>query len=468
MKKGIQIVALAVLVTAEMAYAQQPIDSSDSEVIFRAALDAFESEDYMGAYHSFRDIYEHEPVQKKTTAAYLMAGKSLYRLGEYISAIQLMEEFQSRYPNSRYMEDAAHLAAVSMQDFQYAEWDENAIRLGLALPLSSNDLTTTWSVFSGVQIAVDAYNRKNEQKVKIIFRDTSDGLEGARFAASSLVDEGVSAIIGPLYSERVHSASLVTEQSKTVLIAPLATDRRLTDSRRYVFQANATLSERGRSIAHQSIEYLSLEAIGILEDAHSYKSKEMTRGLIEELAANGLTPSFRYEIESSFDWSRLPQLVGRDTLWTVEGIFLSLDPDYEVEASRIVQNVVSGLYNSGLRPHILGPSSWNSLNVGRIGAGIKIYYVDVNYQGIRMDTRMFIREYRDAHDGVEPDRYASIGYDIAGLLLENLGKGGSVAEHLMNAPLYEGVGMRIQFGERRHNTALYLFEHTPNGPQLVR
>lgn len=98
---------------------------------------------------------------------------------------------------------------------------------------------------------------------------------------------------------------------------------------------------------------------------------------------------------------------------------------------------------------------------------MRVFYVGVDYQNTRMEARRFIRAYRQSHEGVEPDQLACIGYDITGLLLENLGRGGDLADHLLNAPPYEGVRMRIQFGEKRHNTALYLFEHTPIGPQLV-
>ena len=467
--KALQIGILIALFAAELVpVAQaQPTSVSDTEQVFQSALDAFESGDYSGAYVQFRDVYERERVQKKTTAAYLMAGKSLHRLGEYLRAIQLMDEFQDRYPNSRYFAEATRLIAVARRDIQYAQWNDNAIRLGLALPLSSGELAITRSIFSGVQLAVDAYNRRNEQKVKIIFRDTGNTSGGARFAASSLVEEGVSVIIGPLFSEQVHTAARVTEQNGTVLIAPLATDKTLTEGRHYVFQANATLSERGRAIARQAIEYLSLEAIGIVEEAGNDVSREMAQGFIEELAASGLTPSFTYKVGSSFDWSRLSQLIGRDSLSAAEGIFFSVYHDNQREASRLVQSGVSSIQSTGLTPYILGPSPWFSLNIDRLGTAMRVFYVGVDYQNTRMEARRFIRAYRQSHEGVDPDQLAYIGYDITGLLLENLGQGGDLADHLLNAPLYEGVRMRIQFGEKRHNTALYLFEHTPIGPQLV-
>ena len=98
---------------------------------------------------------------------------------------------------------------------------------------------------------------------------------------------------------------------------------------------------------------------------------------------------------------------------------------------------------------------------------MRVFYVGVDYQNTRMEARRFIQAYRQSHADAEPGQLVYMGYDITGLLLENLGQGADLADRLLSAPLYEGVRMRIQFGEQRYNTALYLFEHTPIGPQLV-
>ncbi len=466
LQKGI-LIALFPVILVPFLHAQ-PISDTEVEQVFQSALEAFERGNYLDAFAQFRNIYEHERIQKKTTASYLMAGKSLYRLGEYVQAIQLMEEFQERYPNSRYISEASRLIAVTRRDIQYAQANENVIRLGIALPLSTNEIAITRSLFSGIQLAVDAYNQMNEQKIKIIFRDTENTPEGARFAANSLVEEGVSVILGPLFSEQVHAVARVTEEHETVVMAPLATDKSLTDGRRYVFQVNSTLAERGRAIAREAIDYLEIDAIGILEEAGDEVSSEMARGFMEELEANGSRPSFTYQVEKSFDWSRLSELIERDTLLASEGIFFSVYHDDQREASRIVESGVSSLQSVGLTPIILGPSPWLSLNIARLGAEMKVFYVDVEYPNTKIKARRFIHAYRQSNEGDEPDQLAYMGYDITSLILEYLWEGSDLADRLLNAPLYEGVGMRIQFGEQRNNMALYFFEHTPLGPQLVR
>lgn len=467
MKKCLSVLCIAVVVLSSAIQAQ-PVRSPDAEQEFQVALNAFESGDYASAFYGFRNVYERIPVHVKTTAAYLMAGKSLYRNGDYLAAIQLLGEFQTQYPTSQYTEASERLQVMAQRDLQRVAFNENAVRLGLALPLTASEFAVTQSLFRGVRFAVDSYNREQDQKVKIVFRDTQDSSSGARSAVNALLEEEVAAIIGPLFSEQVLTVARMTEQNQTVMVAPLATDPSLTEGRRNLFQVNATLAERGRFIARQAITYLNLKDIGIVTEAGSDVSQEMARGFKQELAQNGITPQFTYEVKSTFDWSRLPQLIGRDILSGVEGIYFSVYRDNESEASRFIQDGVNSLYQAALNPAVLGPSAWHSLNLDQLGGQIKVFYSDVYYSSEnRMSIHRFTQAYKESNQGAEPDRLAHIGYDVTRFLLNHLTRGGSLTDHLLGAPLYEGIVMRIQFGEQRRNTAMYLFEHTPGGAQLI-
>ncbi|MCY4159397.1 MAG: ABC transporter substrate-binding protein [Bacteroidetes bacterium] len=459
---------LGVTHMAHVAQAQ-PIRSVEAEETFQIALDAFEVGEYNDALRAFTYVYEEMPVHIKTTAAYLMAGKSLYRLGDYLASIELLEEFKAQFPSSRYTEEATHLIAIIKQELAHIEVAANTIQIGLALPLSSKEFATTRSMFLGIQLAVNAYNRRNERQIKLVFRDTGNSPDGARSAISSLLNARVSTIIGPLFSDQVEAAARLTESEKIVLIAPLATGGELTKGRRHVFQVNATLRERGRSIAHQAIEYLNLTNMGIVTESGNDVSEEMAQGFIAELNANGLSPAFIYEAESPVDWTRLPQLIGRDTLSIADGIYFSVYHDGERHTSRLIQDGINSIGQAGTRPYILGPSAWHSINLDRLGTRIAAFYVDIHYQNDRRwRAQRFIYDYQEAYGGMQPDLFSYIGYDVAGILLQNLTKEGSLADHLLDAPLYEGLGMRIQFDNDGHNSALYLFEHTPEGPQLIR
>ena len=465
----LNVLAMFMVTLVGMAQAQPLPLPEGVEQTFQSALDAFESKRYMVAYEGFRDVYQ-QPVNRRTTAAYLMAAKCLYRNGDYRATIELLETFRIEYPNSRYMEESARLTATAKLVLARIQADERVIRLGMALPLSTRDSMVTHSIFRGVRLAVDAYNRRNVLKVKIIFRDTGGSVEGARSAAISLMEEGVSVIIGPLSSEQVDEAARVTEPREAILIAPLATGSRLTERREYVFQVNLTLLERGRAIAREAIEYLGWTDIGILMQAESNESKEMVEGFIKVLNENGLSPVFIHEVPSSGDWSRLSELINSDQLSTVGALYFSVYHEDGVRGvSRLIQNGISSIFEAGYPVNALSPLALGSLNLDRLDAGVAAYYVDAYYDSNkRVKVRRFIGDYKASNQGAVPDRFAFIGYDVAQMLLENLDRSGSLADNLREQPRYEGVVMRIQFGEQHRNTAMYLFKHSSSQPQLKR
>jgi len=470
MNKGIVLLILFLFMGNESlttAFAQPVSSSTAVEQQFQNALQAFELERYSEAFYGFLDIYDQQQLHQKTTAAMMMAAKSLYRMGDYSSALSILHDFVEEFPSSRYQEQAVDLMTASRDELEQLQQEQELLRLGLALPLTEHSVTR--SLFQGVQLAVDIYNQKSQRKVKILFRDTGTSPTSATAAVRSLTDEGVTAIIGPLFSDQVNASASVTEPQQVVLIAPLATDMGITDGYRYVFQVNTTLPERGRTIARQALDYLNLSQIGIIAEALDDQSHQMVSGFIEELQSEGMDPHFVYEVKSMIDWARLPQLIPIDTLSGAAGIFFALNHDHESSATRHVQDGVNSIGQMGLRPFILSPYPLKSLDLLRYGTTMSAYYVDSYYENERrLITQQFIHHFQEIHGDILPDQFVHIGYDVTEMLLQYLDKDGDLMEHLLNASLYDGVRIRIQFGAHRRNTGMYLFEHTPGGSQLIR
>jgi len=445
----------------------QSVPSTEAQQQFQSALEAFESNRYGEAYYGFLEVSDQKPLHQNTTASMMMAAKSLNRMGDYSSAITLLNDFIEQFPNSRYLVNAQDLIISSREQLDSIKREQEYIRLGLALPLT--ELSVTRSLFQGVQFAVDTYNQTSQRKVKILFRDTGMSSNSALVAVQSLTNENVSAIIGPLFSNQVDASASVTEPQQVVLMAPLATDTGITDGHQYVFQVNTTLPERGRAIARQAIDYLNLSQIGIVIEAQDDQSQEMMQGFVEELKAHGLVPHFVYEVQSMVDWARLPQLIPMDTLAGAEGIFFALNHTHETSASRRVQDAVNSVGQIGMRPFVLSSFPLKFLDLSRYGNTLSAYYVDAYYENERrLITQQFIHQFEEFYGGISPDQFAYVGYDVTEMLLQVLAMDGDLMDHLLNASLYDGVRMRIQFGEQRRNMGVYLFEHTPVGPQLIR
>ena len=77
----------------------------DAELVFDQALDAFNGADYGMAFRRFWLVVRSYPLNRKTSAAWLMAARSLYRNGEYARAAELLDQFEDELPTSRYLVD---------------------------------------------------------------------------------------------------------------------------------------------------------------------------------------------------------------------------------------------------------------------------------------------------------------------------------------------------------------------------
>ena len=140
--KGLRHVLIAITLGWSFltpAWAQPAFNGEASEQ-FRSALIAFESQEYEAAYRGFMDAFQTEPVHTRTTAALLMAGKALYRMGDYAQALDLLATFHREYSSSRYLQEASQVMAYARMELGNAELLSGAVRVGVALPLTGRIL----------------------------------------------------------------------------------------------------------------------------------------------------------------------------------------------------------------------------------------------------------------------------------------------------------------------------------------
>jgi ABC-type branched-subunit amino acid transport system substrate-binding protein len=101
-------------------------------------------------------------------------------------------------------------------------------------------------------------------------------------AVERLIEQEVDVIIGPVFSDEAIEAGAVSEEYGVPFFAPLATDDRVSEGRQYVFQANPSLSIRGRQMARFAVEDMELETIGIAVSMDNPLSERMAERFQEE------------------------------------------------------------------------------------------------------------------------------------------------------------------------------------------
>ena len=137
----LMLLLVLLLAPASPAVAQDTVPRiEDAELVFDQAVQAFEEGDFGMAYRRFRLLYDTYALNRKTTAAYLMAGKSLYRSGQYREAADLLTAFIRRFPTSSYIGEAQRTLDFALQQMELAEGRRETIDLGVLLPLGGEPL----------------------------------------------------------------------------------------------------------------------------------------------------------------------------------------------------------------------------------------------------------------------------------------------------------------------------------------
>jgi len=444
------------------------IEAAENE--FAQALLTFERGDYSLAYRQFRRVVEAYPLHRKTTAAWIMAAKALYRLGDYEQMRRWLAEFEARYPTSRYHAEARrleHLAEVAQaQQYRQAQ----TITLGILLSMDAENAALTQALFDGIRLAVEARNADSLlAPVRMVFRDAGTTPAQARAALRSLVqDQKVDFVLGPLYSEQAIAAAEVAEQLGVVLVAPLATDDAVSRGRRWIFQANPTLSVRGQLMARMAVLGLRLRRLGVAALFGDPTAELMAEAFQAEALRLGAQVVFYKLLPNAQAYANLVEQIGRDTLQQAEALYLPLSG---AQAPALEQAALTSLTRAGVSIRILGNAAWRDVRAPLEASRYQLTFSnDFWVDSTRAEVWRFQQQYQALRHR-KPDRLAYVGYDVTRFLLQQLPERSrlhDLPDRLRGAPLYQGLGMRLYFEGGQVNRALYFHRYRDGRLELIR
>ncbi|RMF60645.1 MAG: outer membrane protein assembly factor BamD [Bacteroidetes bacterium] len=437
-----------------------------AEEVFAEGLDAFKAGNYGLAFRRFQIVIDQYPFNRKTTAAWLMSGKALYRNGAYARAAEVLASFLSMYPSSRYADEARRTLALAREAATQRE--RPVVTFGILLPMDGPDLPRTQALFNGIRLAVDAHNRTTQDAplIRLVFRNTHNASSDAAAQVRALASEGADVIIGPLYSQEALAAADAAERAGVTLVAPLATDEAVSAGRRYVFQANPTLTLRGRLMARFAVQGLRLQDFGLIAELGDSVGERMAEGFYEEAVRLGATVQYYVLLPESRDWYRLPELLGADSLRRVQALYLPIP----AEGPRLAEGVLNSLERSGSTARVLGGKAWHNLPIASRASAFQVTYTnDFFPDPNNPEVKRFEERYRDLA-GTPPDRLAYTGYDVARYLIAQRTARPEVPfdRLLHEAPPYEGLSLRIDFNGGNVNQALFYHRYRDGRLQLLR
>lgn len=80
---------------------------------FSIALHLYRQNDLKGALDIFNFLVQQQTVHQRTTAAYIMGGKTLMKLRQYNASIAMLQELLKMYPDTRYANEVRYNVGIS-------------------------------------------------------------------------------------------------------------------------------------------------------------------------------------------------------------------------------------------------------------------------------------------------------------------------------------------------------------------
>ena len=525
----------------------------NAEILFEEGVAAFEQGEYEAAFERFRLVSEYQ-LNQKTTAALIMGAKALVRLGRYEDATDRLRTLLNRYPETTYREEAEALMEQARRRLGAARQAPDTLRIGVTLPMGADWVSQSQALFNGVRLAVDEHNGLRRRYVRprglqasadtfevydtadvhgdsladadgettvvasadtvridslrivtervgrpdwvarMFFRRTKAKPRSARAAVDSLVRlDDVDVILGPIRSGAARPAGARAEAARVPLVAPMATDESVSKGRDYVFQANPTITDRGRIMARVAKNGLLIDRVGIIYERGNSFSTRMAEGFRREARRQDLEVPLALPLEGPRDWSRLPTLLEDSTLIETDSIRARRDSAAtdsllaRAEAFYLpvsgrgtagkIQGALTGMRQILPGKRVLGNAEWHDLPFKEAASAVTATYTNGFYVRTRRPAvQRFVRRYRlltgTTPDELSPDgrRLAYAGYDVAQFLLSVLGPSADqlTPQTLRTAPTYEGLGVRIGFEGKNANQTMFIHRYRNQKVERLR
>jgi branched-chain amino acid transport system substrate-binding protein len=325
-----------------------------------------------------------------------------------------------------------------------------SVKIGLSAPLTGD-----WAEYGNdfkrsVTMVIDQVNKEggiNGKKLELVIADSrGDAKESVLIAEKFVADPDVIAQIGDFSSSSTMAAAPVYEQAKMVQISPTASHQDWTKKGEFMFRVVATQGYEGPYNARWAVTDLKKKKIATIYinndwgvDANKYFVSEARKLGAEIAAEEAFTPG---EKDFNAIISKLKRL-------EPDLVYL---PTFYADFTAIMNQAERARF----KPTVLANSSLFSIKTLEMGGkAVEGTMIPVNYfsNDPRPAAQNFTRDYKALY-GTDPNQFAALAYDAAGLLTAALKAVGTdsrakVREGLLGLKGYEGATGPISYAEGR-------------------
>lgn len=317
----------------------------------------------------------------------------------------------------------------------------DTIKVGEYASLTGKDASFGQTSHKGLTLAFEEINAAGGvlgKKIELLTEDnqTKPG-ESATVAKKLITRDKVVALFGEVSSGRSLEAAPIAQAAKIPMIAPAATNPKVTQTGNYIFRVCFIDPFQGTAMAKFAKDDLKAKKVAILFSVSNAYSVGLAKFFRETFAENG----GEVATEKSFsegDKDFRAQLTAVKAA-NVDAVFV---PSYYTEAALIVRQARS----LGITVPFFGGDGWEAPQLLEIGGeALEGCYYSTHFspENDAPAVREFVRKYK-ARWNETPDAFSALGYDAAYVFADAAKRAGSIEgaklrEALAATKNYSGV-----------------------------
>lgn len=410
--------------------------------------------DYLNSAEVEKNIDKYLPLKPFLL---LLTGKILLSEGDNKDAIAKLDEIIKNFTKTEEYVEAVNLK----ETYKVQQTDSEYPIVGVLLSMTDDngrEIQSAKEILEGIKFAFHEYNIDHSEKVGIIISDIQrDKIKISEIANSFSQNSDVRCIIGPVFSDDVRDALKELERSNICLISPTATDDDLVSLSTNFFQANPSLTDRGKIFAQYLFYVENKRKLAVLNSIDGY-SPLLAASFTQEFERLGgkIVAKETYKSQSF----SLTEQISRIALisQSIEGIYAPLTDGSDANA------ILSQMVQSGLNLDIYGNQDWflgkgfeSSPELSNKLTFESDYFIDFN----DADFKQFSSSFKKT-TGMEINRNILYGYDTAKYIL-------TVMRNI--DPTRKNIKYKMESGisvTGFHNNISFDYEHTNKFVNIVR
>ena len=310
---------------------------------------------------------------------------------------------------------AAATAALTAQE---------TIRIGEYASLTGKEASFGQQSHKGLTLATEELNAAGGalgRKLELFTEDNQTKPGESATAAKKLISRNkVIALIGEVASGRSLEAAPIAQAAKIPMIAPAATNPKVTQTGNYIFRVCFIDPFQGTVMAKFAQNDLKAKRVAILSSVSNAYSVGLAKFFKETFVANGgLVVSEKNFSEGDKDFRA--QLTAVKAA-NVDAIFV---PSYYTEAALIARQA----RDLGLTIPLFGGDGWVADQLLEIGGdALNGCYYSTHFSPENQDpvVQAFVKKFKARWGANEnPDAFAALGYDAAFVLVDAIKRAGT-------------------------------------------